>query len=135
MFASQAEGIAGPLPVAVVTADEDQALAFGGQLVEYGQGLGRHAAVPEHGSFGDAEGLEHFEKEVAQVVIEIAGEAVDLVGRLIGKGVAEIFEYDIFSVADDPEQDETNEVGKGVQDRERQEGQRIERAVKTVKRQ
>ena len=99
LFAQYAEGMAGPLPVAKVAHDHDDAAAFGCVPVEKSKCIRVEQAVFQDTFFADGEYLECLDHKVAEVVVEGAGDRIDLAVGFLREGVAEVLEHYGFAVA------------------------------------
>lgn len=113
-----AAGIACPFPVAQVPHYQDQALALRRQVVEQFGRSGSKIAVLQHPLFADGQGLEGFQEQVAKVPVKLAPDLLQLLLRLFGESVAEVLHYQLLAVADHPQQEKTENIGKAVQYRE-----------------
>jgi len=86
----------------------------------------------EHRVFADGEGFEGFEQGVAEVVVEAFTDGIDLLLCFFREGIAQVLQHYRLAVGHAVIKQEINKVGKQVQHREGQQGDKVNKRQRNV---
>jgi hypothetical protein len=99
MPANQAEGITGPLPVALMAHHQDNALIFIGKACKKRACLRAELAMPEHALARNSKRLKYLQKKVAEIVEKLFADIIDFLFRFFGEGIPQVFKNYLFTVS------------------------------------